>query len=122
MGWGRAAISAILAAFALWLGWSWIALSPPPRWSEARVRFLGHGQAKGDFEQAELAPCYLVIRGHVVLRWLGLKSGNSILNRLGSGMATLASVPTSAVEEHDCQMAELSGDYDLSTCRANRTK
>jgi hypothetical protein len=42
-------IGTFLAAVALWLRWSRIALSPPPRWSEARVRFLGHGQAKGDF-------------------------------------------------------------------------
>lgn len=49
MGWALAAISAILAAVALWLGWSRIALSPPPRWTEARIQFMGHGQAKGDF-------------------------------------------------------------------------
>ena len=46
------------------------------------------GEFCGKFEQTELAPCHLVLRGHVVLRWFGLKSGNSILNRLGSGMAT----------------------------------
>ncbi|MDR3449544.1 MAG: hypothetical protein P4M15_07345, partial [Alphaproteobacteria bacterium] len=39
----------VALAFGLWLAWSRITLAPPPRWSEAQVRFLGHGQAKGDF-------------------------------------------------------------------------
>ncbi|GAA0533099.1 hypothetical protein FHS83_002884 [Rhizomicrobium palustre] len=37
------------ATAALVLFWARIALSPPARWTEARVRFLGHGQVKGDF-------------------------------------------------------------------------
>ena len=49
MGWCLACAGMVLAALALWLAWSRIAFSPPPRWSEARVHFLGHGQAKGDF-------------------------------------------------------------------------
>lgn len=44
----------VLAGFfgtvaALGYFWAHIALSPPARWSEARVRFLGNGQVKGDF-------------------------------------------------------------------------
>jgi hypothetical protein len=49
MGWGLAFAGGVLAAIVLWLGWSRIVLTPPPRWSEAQILFLGHGQAKGDF-------------------------------------------------------------------------
>lgn len=38
-----------LTAAGVYAVWSRIALRPPPRWSEAGVRFLGNGQAKGDF-------------------------------------------------------------------------
>ena len=51
MGWGLALAGVVLAGLGLWLGWSRIAFTPPPRWSEARVRFLGKdpGRPKGDF-------------------------------------------------------------------------
>jgi len=42
-------LGAALAGLCGYLLWSRIALAPPPRWSEARVRFLGSGQVKGDF-------------------------------------------------------------------------
>jgi hypothetical protein len=60
---------------------------------------LGHvGKFRGKFEQRQLAPCYLLVRGHVGLLWFGLKSGNSIVNRFRSGMAAPASArPTLAV-------------------------
>lgn len=47
--WEIAFAAGILAGLAGYLVWSRIALAPPARWSEARVRFLGNGQVKGDF-------------------------------------------------------------------------
>jgi len=47
--WAIGLLGVVSAAFSVWLAWSGIVLSQPPRWSEDRVRFLGHGQAKGDF-------------------------------------------------------------------------
>lgn len=47
-----AAIAVLLAGVAAWLLAVRVRFSPPPRWSEAKVRFLGRGggsQAKGDF-------------------------------------------------------------------------
>ncbi len=50
-GWFGVGVAAFLFGLGLALAWSRVALSPPPRWNEARVRFLGKdpGRPKGDF-------------------------------------------------------------------------
>ena len=48
---GLVFVGIFLAGLGLWLGLARVSFLPPPRWSEARVRFLGNNpnQPKGDF-------------------------------------------------------------------------
>jgi hypothetical protein len=65
------------------------------------------GQLASQFEQAQLASCYLLLRGHVDPLWSGLKCRNSILTAR-SGMTT---PPRHA----GAVWSYLSGDIRLST-------